>query len=286
MVPFLSHDSRRHWINRIMLGMTLLAALVSMVPLFLIFFHILSQGFSALNWDFFTHMPAPVGETGGGFANAIVGSLILLVLACLVGLPIGIFGGIYLAEYGGRKSAHIVKFACDLLNGTPSIVVGMFAYTILVRPMRHFSALAGGAALGIIMIPIVLSTTETMLKMVPRYLREGALALGLPYWKTMTAIVLKAARGGIITGVLLAIARIAGETAPLLFTALGNQFWNMNLKEPIAALPLQIFTYAISPYDDWHSQAWAGATVLIALILILSIVARVFARNRLAGRRS
>ncbi|HEX5036871.1 MAG TPA: phosphate ABC transporter permease PstA [bacterium] len=282
----ISRDGRRHWVNRIMLGLTMAAAVISMLPLFLIFFHILSHGLGSINWDFFTRMPQPVGETGGGFANAIVGSLILLVLACAFGLPIGIFGGIYLSEYGGRKVAGVVRFASDLLNGTPSIVVGMFAYTIMVRPMRHFSALAGGVALGIIMIPTILSTTETMMRMVPRALREGALALGLPYWKTLVYVVLKAARGGILTGVLLAIARIAGETAPLLFTALGNQFWSTDIRQPIAALPLQIFTYAISPYDDWHNQAWAGATILIGLVLMLSIVSRLFIRNRLAGKRS
>jgi len=282
----MGRDTLRKWVNRWMLALTFASALIAMVPLFLIFFHILSHGIGAINLDFFTEMPKPVGETGGGFANAIAGSLVLLALACSVGLPIGIFGGIYLAEYGGRKTGEVVRFFSDLLNGTPSIVVGMFCYAILVKPMKHFSAAAGGAALGIIMIPTVLSTTETMLKMVPRSLREGALALGLPYWKTMSSIVLKSARAGILTGVLLAIARVAGETAPLLFTALGNQFWSLSLKEPIAALPLQIFTFAISPYEDWHNQAWAGATVLILMVLCLNVVSRFFMKNKLARGRS
>jgi phosphate transport system permease protein len=233
--------------------------------------------------DFFTNMPKPVGEAGGGMANAIIGTLILIGVASVVGLPVGIGAGLYLAERRGTKLANLVRFLADVLNGLPSIVMGIFAWQFLVRPFGHFSALAGGAAIGAMMIPLVTRTTEEMVRTVPQSLREAALALGYPRWRTSLQIVLRTALGGIVTGVLVAVARVTGETAPLLFTAFGNQFWSTKLAQPIAALPLQIFTYAISPYDDWHEQAWAGALVLIALVLVISLVARVVTRSRHGG---
>jgi phosphate transport system permease protein len=228
-------------------------------------------------------MPKPVGEEGGGMANAIVGTLILIGIASAVGLPIGIGAGLYLAERRGTRLANLVRFLADVLNGLPSIVMGIFAWQFLVRPFGHFSALAGGAAIGAMMIPLVTRTTEEMVRTVPQSLREAALALGYPRWRTSLQIVLRTALGGIVTGVLVAVARVAGETAPLLFTAFGNQFWSTSLTQPIAALPLQIFTYAISPYDDWHAQAWAGALVLIALVLLISVIARFVTRARHSG---
>lgn len=223
---------------------------------------------------FFINLPKPVGETGGGMANAIVGTLILLGIASCVGLPIGIGTGIYLAEYSGKKMAWFIRFTTDVMSGIPSIVYGIFVYVLMVTKMKSFSALAGGLALGIMMIPIIARTTEEVLKLVPHTLREAALALGIPKWRTTLSIVLKTASSGVLTGVMVSMARVAGETAPLLFTALGNRFWHHGLMEPIAALPLQVFAYAISPYDDWHRQAWAGALVLIAMVLITSVLAR------------
>ncbi len=264
-----------------MVALTALAALAIIIPLLLIFAFLLIQGASALNLDFFTKLPKPVGEPGGGMANAIVGSLILITLAVCFGLPIGILGGVYLAESRDRRFPVVIRFLTDVLNGVPSIVIGIFAYTVMVLPFRRFSALAGGFALGIITIPIVLRTTEELVRLVPASLREAALALGIPEWKVILRVVLPTARAGIITGVMVAVARIAGETAPLLFTAFGNRFWSTRLGQPIAALPLQIFTYAISPFDDWHRQAWAGALLLIVMILVASVVARL-ATARLA----
>lgn len=275
----------RRIVSLVMMTSTFLAALIALIPLFLILAHLVNKGIGAINLDFLTHLPQPVGETGGGMANAIVGTLILIGLACSIALPIGIMGGIYLAEFGKNKLGFIVRFTADMLNGTPSIVIGIFVYGLIVIRMGHFSTLAGGIALGILMIPMIMRNTEEMLKLVPSSLKEAALALGLPYWKTLSHVVLKTARNGIITGILLAIARIAGETAPLLFTSLGNQFWNTRLDEPIAALPLQIFTYAISPFEDWQRQAWAGALVLIGIILFFNVGSRVIIRNRLARRR-
>ncbi len=257
-----------------------LASLLVVAPLLLIFGFLLVQGATALNLDFFTHLPKPVGEPGGGMANAIVGSLILLGLAAALGLPLGVLGGIYLAESEDRRLPWFLRFLSDVLNGIPSIVIGIFAYTVVVLPMRRFSALAGGFALAVIMIPIVLRTTEEMVRLVPASLREGGLALGLPQWKVALRVVVPTARAGIVTGVMVAIARIAGETAPLLFTAFGNRFWHSRLDEPIAALPLQIFAYAIAPYDDWHRQAWAGALVLIGLVFLVSLAARLATRGR------
>jgi phosphate transport system permease protein len=270
--------------NVVMSGLSLLAAVAVICPLVLILGFLLYQGVAALNVDFFVHLPKPVGEPGGGVANAIVGSLIMIGLAFCIGLPIGILGGIYLAESHDPRLPWIVRFLADVLNGVPSIVFGIFAYTVVVLPMRRFSALAGGFALGIIMLPIVLRTTEEMVRLVPQSLREAGLGLGLPEWKVSLRVVLPAARAGIITGVMVATARIAGETAPLLFTALGNRFWHQGLDQPIAALPLQIYAYAIAPYEDWHRQAWAGALVLIALVFVASLTARLATRRRLAGR--
>ncbi len=270
----------RHWISGAMIGLTYLAAILATLPLLLILAHLIRKGASSLSVAFFTHMPGPVGETGGGMANAIVGTLMLIGIACAVGLPIGIGAGIYLSEKRSTPLAQSVRFLSDVLNGLPSIVMGIFAWTLLVRPVGHFSALAGGAALGAMMIPLVTRTTEEMLKVVPTSLREAALALGYPRWRASLSVVVRTALAGIATGALVAVARIAGETAPLLFTALGNQFWSTSLREPIAALPLQIFAYAISAYDEWHAQAWAGALVLISIVLVISIVARLVTRSK------
>jgi phosphate transport system permease protein len=274
----------RRLINRVMAGVTFLAAIAVICPLLLILAFLVYQGISAINLDFFTQLPKPVGEPGGGVANAIVGSLIMIGLAVGMGLPIGILGGVYLAESRDPRLPWGVRFLADVLNGIPSIVVGIFAYTVIVLPMRRFSALAGGFALGIIMMPIVLRTTEEMVRLVPNSLREAGLGLGLPRWKVTVRIVLPAARAGIITGVMVAIARIAGETAPLLFTALGNRFWHQGLDQPMAALPLQIYAYAIAPYEDWHRQAWAAALVLIVMVFGASLSARLATRRRVASR--
>ena len=265
------------------IGMTLLMALFTLavlIPLVLIFIHIIRMGFSSINLDFFTQIPKPTGETGGGMANGLVGSAILIILASLLGIPVGIFGAIYLTEYGGGRFSDTIRFCADVLSGIPSIITGMVAYTLLVVPMKGFSALAGAFALSLIMIPIVLRTTEEQLKLVPGTLREASLALGIPLWRTTLKVTLRSALTGVITGILLSIARIAGETAPLLFTALGNQFWGKKLTEPIAAMPLQIFSFAIAPYEDWHRLAWAGALVLVSIMFGLSLVARYFGRSR------
>lgn len=276
---------RRLVVDRMMSAMTAAAAAAVVLPLLLILGFLMYQGATAVNVDFFTHLPKPVGEVGGGMANAIVGSLVLLALACALGLPLGILGGVYLAESRDRRLPWLMRFLADVLNGVPSIVIGIFAYTVVVLPMRRFSALAGGFALAVIMVPIVLRTTEEMVRLVPASLREAALALGLPEWKVVLRVVLPTARAGIITGSMVAIARIAGETAPLLFTAFGNRFWHHGLDEPIAALPLQIFAYAIAPYDDWHRQAWAGALVLIGLVFVVSLAARVATRGHYSAAR-
>jgi phosphate transport system permease protein len=266
---------RRKLTNVVMLALMGAANLVAIGFLLAVLGYVLVQGGSALNPAFFTETPKPVGEVGGGMANAIVGTLILVGLACLLGLPVGIGAGVYLSEYGrGTRLATLVRFTTDVLTGIPSITIGLFAYTLIVLPMRGFSALAGGVALAIIMLPTVTRATEEMLRLVPDSLREGGLALGVPRWKTVLRIALPTAMSGIVTGALLAVARAAGETAPLLFTAFGNRFWSWDLVQPIAALPLQIFTYAIAPYDDWHRQAWAGALVLVGLVLVLSATAR------------
>ena len=275
--------ARRRGTSILMVTLTCVAAAIAVVPLVLILAYLLKQGAGALSLDFFTKMPKPVGEVGGGMANAIVGTLILIGIASVVGLPVGIGAGLYLAERRGTKLADLVRFLADVLNGLPSIVMGIFAWQLLVRPVGHFSALAGGAAIGAMMIPLITRTTEEMVRTVPQSLREAALALGYPRWRTSLQIVLRTALGGIVTGVLVAVARVAGETAPLLFTVLGNDFWSTNITQPIAALPLQIFTYANSPYDEWHALAWAGALVLIGLVLVISVIARVVTRSRHGG---
>jgi phosphate transport system permease protein len=266
-------------------GLAGAAAALVVLPLIVIFAFLVYQGSAAVNLEFFTHLPRPVGEAGGGMANAIVGTMILIGLASCLGLPLGILGGVYLAESRDRRLPWLVRFLADVLNGVPSIVIGIFAYTILVLPFRRFSALAGGAALGVIMVPIVLRTTEEIVRLVPASLREAGLALGLPQWKVIMRIVVPTARAGIITGIMVAIARIAGETAPLLFTAFGNRFWHQGLDQPIAALSLQIFAYAIAPYEDWHRQAWAGALVLISMVFIVSLFARLATRGLARGAR-
>jgi len=275
----------RRAVNVAMSWLAALAAVLVVLPLLLIFAFLLWQGASAVNVDFFTHLPKPVGEVGGGMANAIVGTLMLLTLAAILGLPVGILGGLYLAESRDRRLPWVARFLADVLNGVPSIVVGIFAYTIIVLPMRRFSALAGAFALAVIMLPIVVRTSEELVRLVPASLREAGLALGIPEWKVLLRVVLRTARAGIITGVMVAIARVAGETAPLLFTAFGNRFWHQGLDQPIAALPLQIFAYAIAPYDDWHRQAWAGALVLIGLVFVVSFTARVVTSGRFTGVR-
>ena len=271
---------RRRAVNGVMLAVLATAAVITVLPLLFILFHLVAKGATSLDPAFFTHMPEPVGEAGGGMANAIVGTLIIIGLAMLFGLPVGVGAGLYLAENRGAWLANSVRFLSDVLNGLPSIVMGIFAWQFLVRPVGHFSALSGGVALGAMMIPMIARTTEEMVRTVPASLREAALALGYARWRTGLTIVLRTASAGIVTGVLVSLARVAGETAPLLFTAFGNQFWSASITQPIAALPLQIFNYAISPYDDWHRLAWAGALVLIALILVISIVARVATRAR------
>jgi len=266
-------------------GLAILATAIVVVPLIAIFVYLIYKGASSLNLAFFTKVPAPVGETGGGMANAILGSAMVLALASAIGVPIGIGGGIFLAEYGrGTKLAAAIRFTADVLNGVPSIVMGLAAYSLIVVPMKHFSGYAGGVALGFMMIPTVCRTSEEMLLMVPHAIREAALGLGVPNWRSVLSITVKTASPGIITGCMLAFARVAGETAPLVFTALGNQFWSTDLNQPIAALPLQIYVYALSPYDDWHRLAWAGSLVLIVLIVFaVSLVRYVTSRGVLKG---
>jgi len=266
--------------NGMMTALMLAATAAVLIPLILIFCHIMKMGLSSLSLDFFTQIPKPTGEAGGGMANGMMGSLVMIAAASLIGLPIGILGAIYLAEYGGGRAATAIRFAADVLSGTPSIITGMVAYTLIVVPMKGFSALAGAVALAMIMIPIVLRTTEEQLKMVPGSLREASLALGVPLWRTSLKVTLRSALSGVLTGILLAIARVAGETAPLLFTALGNQFWGKSLTQPMAAIPLQIFNFAIAPYEDWHRLAWAGALVLVTVMFSLSLTARYFGRSR------
>jgi len=256
-----------------------LAVAVALVPLVMILFYVISHGAAALNLAFFTQIPKPVGETGGGMGNAIVGTLILIGIAAFIAVPVGVITGVHLAEYGGSRFASAVRFSADVLNGVPSIVVGIFAYGLVVLPVHRFSALAGGFALSIMMVPIVARTTEELLRLVPPSLKEGALALGATRMRAMATVILPAALPGILTGILVALARIAGETAPLLFTSFNNRFWSTSLTQPIGSLTVQVFTYAISPYEDWHRQAWAGAFVLVMMILILSIVARLATRR-------
>ncbi|MEP7014197.1 MAG: phosphate ABC transporter permease PstA [Verrucomicrobiota bacterium] len=264
-------------------ALTFVSAVLVIAPLGLVFFYVLKMGAGALSLDFFTHLPAPVGSSGGGMANAIIGTLELLALASAIGIPIGVLGGVYLAEYGSARGNAMLRFIADVLNGVPSITWGVVVYGLVVLRFKGFSAYAGGLALGLIMIPLILRTTEEVILLVPNGYREAALALGIARWKTIVHIVMKTASRGIITGILIALARIGGETAPLLFTAFGNHFWNHSLSEPIAALPLQIFTYAISPYDEWHRQAWAGALVLVTGVFCVNVLVRILTRQRTAS---
>jgi phosphate transport system permease protein len=264
-------------------GIAFGSALLVITPLGLVFFYLVINGASSVNWDFFTKLPAPVGALGGGMANAIVGTLQLLALAGVIGIPVGVLGGVYLAEYGSVRLNSFLRFLADVLNGIPSITWGVVVYGLIVLRFKGFSAYAGGLALALIMIPLILRTTEEVILLVPNGYREAALALGVSRWKTIVHIVMKTASKGIITGILLALARVGGETAPLLFTAFGNRFWNHSLNQPIAALPLQIFTYAISPYDDWHRQAWAGALVLVTGVFCVNILVRILTRGHTAS---
>lgn len=266
----------RKSLNYFMLSITGLCALITVSALFFILGYLVYNGGKDISWSFFTQLPVPLGETGGGMANAILGSLKLLALATLFGVPIGLLGGIYLAEFGGRTVPFIVRYTADLLNGVPSIVIGIFAYALVVMPMHHFSTLAGGFALGIMVIPTVIRNTESFLRDVPRSLREGSFALGTNKWRMIATVVLPAASSGIMTGVLLALARVAGETAPLLFTAFGNRFWSPGWNQPTSSLPVVIYTYATGPYDDWHAQAWAAGLVLLGMVLLTNILVRAF----------
>jgi phosphate transport system permease protein len=275
----------RKLVNAVMLSLTGVCALTAVSVLVFILGYLVYQGGRDLNWDFLTKLPKPVGETGGGMANAIVGSAKLLFLAAITGVPVGFMGGIYLAEFGGKTFSFVVRYTADLLNGVPSVVMGIFAYTIVVLPMHNFSALAGGLALGVMLIPIVLRSTEEFLHAVPLSLREGALALGASKWKAVLTVVIPPAFRGIATGILLSLARVAGETAPLLFTSFGNRFWSRGWNEPTASLPVMIYTYAISPYDDWHRQAWAAGLVLLGLVLLVNIGAKVILSRGLSSAR-
>ncbi len=270
---------RRRITDHVMTGVAVLTVILVLVPLFAIFAYLVYRGVGSINWAFLTQTPKPVGEAGGGMANAIVGSVFILALASVLGVPVGVGAGIYLAEYGRNRFGDAIRFTADVLNGVPSIVIGIVAYSIVVLYQKHFSATAGGVALAIMMIPTITRTTEEMLLLVPQALREAAYGLGIPRWRTTLSITLRTATSGVITGIMLAFARVAGETAPLLFTAFGNQFWNLRADQPTAALPLQIFNYAISPYDEWHRQAWAGALVLIVLI-VTAVAAVRFAVRR------
>jgi phosphate transport system permease protein len=264
----------RKSLNVVMLSLTGACALLTVSVLGLILGYLVWHGGTSLSWDFFTKLPKPVGDAGGGMANAIVGTGKLLLLASAIGMPVGVLAAIYLAEFGGKTFSFIIRYTTDLLNGVPSIVIGIFAYALVVIPMHHFSTLAGGFALGIMMIPIAVRSTEEFLRAVPISLREGAMALGASKWKTIATVIVPAAFQGIMTGLLLDLARVAGETAPLLFTAFSNRFWSPGWNQPIASLPVMIYTYAISPYDDWHRQAWAAGLVLLGLVLLVNIASR------------
>jgi phosphate transport system permease protein len=279
------NSGRRYLVNHLVSGLALLSTVLVIVPLLAILAYLVYKGASSLNLAFFTHIPAPIGESGGGMANAILGSGIVLALASLMGIPVGIAAGVYLAEFGrGKALATAVRFTADVLNGVPSIVMGISIYSLIVMQQKHFSAFAGGAALAVMMVPTITRTTEEMLATVPHAIREAALGLGVPKWRTVLSVSLRTASPGIITGCMLAFARVAGETAPLLFTALGNQFWSFKLTEPIAALPLQIYAYALSPYDEFHRLAWAGSLVLIVMIMVAVSLVRIYAsRGMLKG---
>lgn len=277
---------RRQLTDHFFTGLAAGLSVIVVGALVAILAYLVLRGAGSLNWSFITQTPKPVGETGGGMANALLGSIMILAIASVLGVPVGVAAGVYLAEYGRNRLGQLVRFTSDVLNGVPSIVIGLVAYGLVVVPQRHFSAFAGGVALAIMMVPTVARTTEEMLLLVPHAIREAAFGLGVPQWRTTISITLATARAGIITGIMLAFARVAGETAPLMFTAFGNQFWSFSANQPIAALPLQIFTYAITPYDDWHRQAWAGALMLVILIVGTTAFVRfVFMRRMLGGAR-
>lgn len=267
-------DGRRKVVNQLLLGALFLAALSAVAPLVNIFIFVVRKGAPALTWEFLTSLPQPVGEAGGGMGNAILGTIILVSLASAIGVPLGVAAGVYMAEYSYSKLSRWLRFGVDLLTSVPSIIVGLFAYAMVVLPMKRFSAHAGGFALAVIMIPTVARTTEELLKLVPTHLREAGLALGIPRWKVTLQVTLRTAWGGILTGIMLALARAAGETAPLLITALNNKFWPKSLDQPISSVPVQIYTYAISPFEEWHQQAWAGAFLLVALVFALNLTTR------------
>jgi phosphate transport system permease protein len=272
--------SRRRLVDQVMVALCWAAVALAAIPLVAVLCYVASQGIHRFDLNFFTHVPAPVGDASGGMANSLVGTLELVLIASVVGIPVGILAGIYLAEFGkAGKFAWAVRFTADVLSGVPSIVTGIAAYTLIVRPMHHFSAWAGGVALGTMMIPMITRTTEELVKMVPRSVRESALALGIPEWKTILGVVVTTARNGILMGVLLSLSRIAGETAPLLFTAFNNNFWSTSPNQPTASLTVQIFTYAISPFDDWHDQAWTGALTLLLLVVGVNLMARIFVKR-------
>ena len=280
----MTSGNRRKAVSSIFVALCASAVLIALIPLALVLFFVVSQGIQAVNLEFFTNMPKPVGEPGGGMANAIVGTLILVSLGSLMAVPIGVLSGVYMSEYAGTRFASLVRFAADTLNGVPSIVIGVFVYGIAVLPFKQFSAIAGGIALGVMMIPIIARTTEELLLLVPETMREGALALGATRARAVFTVVLPSAIPGIVTGIVLALARIAGETAPLLFTSFNNRFFTTSLRQPISTLTVQVYTYAISPYEDWHRQAWAGALLLVTIVLSCSLLARI-ATRRIEGLR-
>lgn len=276
--------SRRKLLDAAVRGACMVATSLALVPLGLVLFYVASRGIGGIDAAFFTELPKPVGETGGGMANALVGTLELVGLACLFGIPPGVLAGVYLAEFGNHRFAKLVRFSADVMSGIPSITVGIFVYTLIVLRTKSFSALAGGVALAVLMLPTITRTTEELLRLVPESLREAALGLGVPKWRATLRVVLRTAAPGIATGIMLAVARVAGETAPLLFTAFNSSFWPSGLAQPTASLPVQIYTYAVSPYDDWHRKAWAAALVLVGMVLILNISARLLVRNRVRSR--
>jgi phosphate transport system permease protein len=271
---------RRKLFDVLARGGCVAATLIAILPLASVLAYVAGKGLAGLSWELFTELPKPLGEAGGGLGNALLGSLVLVGLACAVGIPVGVLAGVYLAEFGENRFGKAVRFCADVMSGVPSIAVGIFVYTLVVLSMRRFSALAGGIALGILMLPTITRTTEELLKLVPDSLREAGLALGVPRWRVILRVVLRTGAPGIATGVMLAVARAAGETAPLLFTAFNNRFWSTDLNQPIGSLPVQIFTYAVSPYDEWHAQAWAAALVLVGMVLVLNIAARLLTATR------
>lgn len=279
-----SRDQRRRLTDAVFRTACALAVAVAVVPLVSVLYYTALRGIGGINLSFFTELPKPVGETGGGMANAIEGTLTLVGMACVIGIPAGVLAGVFLAEFPGKRFATLVRFSADVMSGIPSITVGIFAYSVVVLKMGHFSAIAGSVALAVIMLPTVTRTTEELLRLVPANLREAALGLGVSKWRATVSIVLRTAAPGIATGIMLAVARVAGETAPLLFTAFSNRFWSQGVDQPIASLPVQIYTYAVSPFEDWHRQAWAAALVLVVLVLLLNVTAKLVVRSRVEGR--